>query len=342
MAVHVKRREQMNKVFIIAEAGVNHNGDLGLAKALIDVAYEAGVDAIKFQSFKAEKLVAKHAKKAAYQQETTGNEESQFEMLKKLELDIEAHQMLMDYAKEKELMFLSTPFDLESIELLEELGLPLYKIASGELTNLPYLKRIAQKHKPVIVSTGMATLEEVEACLAVLRTNGASDITVLHCNTEYPTPVIDVNLRAMDTLREKLGVRVGYSDHTLGIEMPIAAVAMGAVVIEKHITLDKNMEGPDHRASLEPQELKQMVQAIRNVECAMGTGLKVPSASELKNKEVARKSIVAATVIKKGELLTEENLTVKRPGTGLSPMLWDEVIGTYATKDFEEDELITR
>ena len=330
----------MNKVFIIAEAGVNHNGDIELAKKLIEKAAWAGVDAVKFQSFKADKLVSKKAKKAEYQKETTGNEESQYQMIKKLELDYEKHQELIDHCKKNNIMFLSSAFDLESIGLLNDLQMEIWKIPSGEITNLPYLKKIGKLNKKTILSTGMANLGEIEKALNILREAGTTDITVLHCNTEYPTPMKDVNLNAMNTIRDAFKVKVGYSDHTLGIEIPIAAVAMGAELIEKHFTLDNTMEGPDHRASLEPEELKAMVDAIRNIECAMGDGIKQPSESELKNKPIARKSIVAEKKIKKGDIFTEENLGIKRPGTGISPMEWDDVVGKIATKDFDEDELI--
>lgn len=330
----------MSRVFIIAEAGVNHNGSIDIAKKLIDVASEAGVDAVKFQSFKAEKIVSKYTPKAEYQKKTTDSNEKQLEMIKKLELDYEKHKELMNYCKTKGVMFLSSPFDLESIDLLHKLGLEIFKIPSGEITNLPYLRKIGRLKKKVILSTGMATLGEIEAALDVLRENGSNDIVVLHCNTEYPTPMEDVNLRAMLTIKEAFKVEVGYSDHTLGIEVPIAAVALGAKVIEKHFTLDKNMEGPDHKASLEPNELKEMVKAIRNIEKALGNGIKKPSKSELKNKQLVRKSIVAKRFIKKGEVFTEENITVKRPGNGISPMRWDEIIGKVANKDYKEDELI--
>jgi len=332
----------MDKVFIIAEAGVNHNGSIALARKLIDVASEAGADAVKFQTFKAEKVVSKNAPKAAYQKKTTDPTESQFEMIKKLELDVNAHKELMTYCKQKHIMFLSTPFDHASIELLNNLGLEIFKIPSGEITNLPYLRHIGSLKKRVIMSTGMADIGEIEDALDVLITAGTpkENITILHANTMYPTPMEDVNLRAMQTIACTFGCDVGYSDHTLGIEVPIAAVAMGAKVIEKHFTLDKTMEGPDHKASLEPDELKAMVQAIRNIEKALGTGIKKPSPSERPNIEVARKSIVAARPIKKGELFTEENLTIKRPGNGISPMRWDEIIGTEAQKDYKVDELI--
>ena len=330
----------MKKVFIIAEAGVNHNGSIELAKKLIDKAAEAGADAVKFQSFKAESLVTKNAKKAEYQEVTTGIAESQFQMIKKLELDYEKHGELMNYCQEKGILFLSSPFDLESIDLLHKLELEIFKIPSGEITNLPYLRKIGKLKKKVILSTGMSTLGDIEQALDILRENGTDDITVLHCNTEYPTPMKDVNLNAMKTIRDAFKVEVGYSDHTLGIEIPIAAVALGATIIEKHFTLDKTMEGPDHRASLEPNELKAMVTAIRNIENAMGDGVKKLTESEAKNIKIARKSIVASKNIKKGEIFTEENLTVKRPGDGISPMKWDQVLGQLAKQDFKEDEKI--
>jgi N,N'-diacetyllegionaminate synthase len=333
----------MKKTYIIAEAGVNHNGSLELAKRMIDVAVDAKVDAIKFQTFKAEKVVSRYAPKAEYQKKTTFAEESQLEMVKKLELDEVAHEKFLAYCRSRNIHFLSTPFDLESIDLLNKLGLEIFKIPSGEITNLPYLRKIGALEKEIILSAGMANLAEIEAALDVLTNAGTKlkDITVLHCNTEYPTPMQDVNLNAMQTIKFAFpGIRVGYSDHTEGIEVSIAAVAMGATIIEKHFTLDKNMEGPYHKASLEPAELKAMVHAIRNIEKALGTGIKKPSPSELKNKPIARKSIVAARNIRKGESFTEKNLTVKRPGTGISPMRWDEVIGQVAQKDYEEDELI--
>lgn len=330
----------MERVFIIAEAGVNHNGSVELAKLLIDKASEAGVDAVKFQSFKAEKLVTKDAIKADYQKQTTGNADNQYVMLKKLELDYDKHKELMEYSKTKGVTFLSSPFDLESIDLLMNLGLEIFKIPSGEITNLPYLRKIGRLNKKVILSTGMATLGEIEEAIGILKENGTTDITVLHCNTEYPTPMEDVNLNAMITIRDAFKVNVGYSDHTLGIEAPIAAVALGAKVIEKHFTLDKSMEGPDHRASLEPYELKKMVECIRNIEKALGDGIKRPSDSEIKNKSIARKSIVAACDIKEGQVFNAHNLAVKRPGDGISPMRWDEVIGKTAKKCFKEDELI--
>lgn len=332
----------MNKVFIIAEAGVNHNGNLALAKKLIDVATDAGADAIKFQTFKADKIVVKSAQKADYQKQATNKGESQYEMIKKLELNETMHGELIAHCKAKNIIFLSTPFDYDSIELLDSLGLKIFKIPSGEITNLPYLRKIGSFGKRVILSTGMANLGEIEAALDVLVASGTKkeNITVLHATTEYPCPLDEVNLRAMQTISQAFGVDVGYSDHTLGIEIPIAAVAMGASVIEKHFTLDRGMEGPDHKASLEPKELSAMVSAIRNVEKAMGDGIKKATASETKNMQVARKSIVAAKPIKKGEIFTTENIAVKRPGSGISPMRWDEIVGSMAHRDYEEDELI--
>jgi len=329
-------------VFIIAEAGVNHNGSLELAKKLIDVAADAGADAVKFQTFKADKLVSRTAQKAQYQKQTTDASESQYEMIKKLELDEAAHHELIAYCKTKNILFLSTPFDHESIKLLNDLGMKIFKIPSGEITNLPYLRHIGSLCKEVILSTGMADLGEIEDTLDILVSSGTpkEQITVLHATTEYPCPIEDVNLRAMQTIASAFGIKVGYSDHTNGIEVPIAAVAMGASVIEKHFTLDCAMEGPDHKASLEPHELNAMVSAIRNIEKALGSGIKKPSPSEAKNISIARKSIVASGGISKGELLTAENITVKRPGNGISPMRLDEIIGTVALKDYQEDELI--
>ena len=334
---------KQNKVIIIAEAGVNHNGDIAKAKALIDKGAEAGVDFVKFQTFKAGNLVTKQAKRAAYQDRNTQDNDSQYEMLKKLELSQAVHQELIDYCVQKGVQFLSTGFDFESLEFLAGLGITIAKIPSGEITNLPYLRKVATLFPEVILSTGMATIAEIKDAVKVLTDNGVSKdkITVLHCNTEYPTPMEDVNLKAMLHIQRELGVPVGYSDHTLGIEVPIAAVALGATVIEKHFTLDKTLPGPDHKASLEPEELKAMVMAIRNIEKAIGgSGLKEVSKSEAKNKPIARKSIVATKTIKKGDLFSVENLTIKRPGTGISPMQWDEVIGKTAKKDFEEDDLI--
>jgi N,N'-diacetyllegionaminate synthase len=331
-------------VFIIAEAGVNHNGSIELAKKLIDVAVEAGVDAVKFQTFKASNLVSKSAKKATYQKENMQEDEddSQYMMLKKLELDVKTHEELISYCQVKNIMFLSTPFDHDSIELLNNLGLEIFKIPSGEITNLPYLRHIGSLKKEVILSTGMSDMGEIENALDILIEAGTSKekITLLHANTMYPTPMEDVNLRAMVTIGNTFDIAYGYSDHTLGIEVDIAAVALGASCIEKHFTLSKTMDGPDHKASLEPDELKSMVTAIRNIELALGSSLKKPSKSEIPNIAVARKSIVASCSIKKGELFSEENLAVKRPSGGISPMRWDEVIGTLAIKDYCEDELI--
>jgi len=330
------------KTFIIAEAGVNHNGSVEMAFQLIDVAAASGADAVKFQTFKAEKIIAANAAKAGYQKDTTGIDESQLEMVKKLELDETAHTRLYQYCQHKGIQFLSTPFDLESIDLLNRLGLEIFKIPSGEITNLPYLRKLGALKKRLILSTGMANLGEIEAALNVLTESGTpmEKITVLHCNTEYPTPFEDVNLRAMLTIGHAFGVAVGYSDHTAGIEVAVAAVALGAAVLEKHFTLDRNLPGPDHRASLEPHELTAMISGIRNIEKALGTGIKKPSLSELKNKPVARKSIVAATPIKEGETFTEMNITVKRPGTGITPMRWDEIIGRKAGRDYKTDEII--
>ena len=333
----------MDNTFIIAEAGINHNGSLEMALRLIDVACAAGADAVKFQTFKADRIIAVNAPKAEYQKDATGTDESQLEMVKKLELDEAAHTRLHNYCQDKDIRFLSTPFDLESIDLLTRLGLEIFKIPSGEITNLPYLRKLGALKKRLILSTGMADLSEIKDALDVLADAGSrmEDITVLHCNTEYPTPFEDVNLRAMLTIRSAFpGISVGYSDHTLGIEAPIAAVAIGATVIEKHFTLDRNLPGPDHRASLEPDELAAMISAIRNIEKALGTGIKKPSPSESRNIPVARKSIVAAAPIKKGETFTEMNITVKRPGTGITPMRWDEMIGRKAAKPYRKDELI--
>lgn len=333
----------MKKTLIIAEAGVNHNGDIAKAKALIDKGAEAGVDYVKFQTFKAANLVTKQAKRATYQDKNTQNNDSQYEMLKKLELSQAVHQELIDYCAQKGVQFLSTGFDIESLEFLAQLGITIAKVPSGEITNLPYLRKVASLFPEVILSTGMATIEEIKDAVKVLTDNGVNKdkITVLHCNTEYPTPMEDVNLRAMLHIQQEVGIAIGYSDHTLGIEVPIAAVALGATVIEKHFTLDKTLPGPDHKASLEPEELKAMVMAIRNIEKAVGgSGLKEVSASEAKNKPIARKSIVASKSIKKGDFFTEENITVKRPGMGISPMQWDEIVAKMAKKDFEEDDLI--
>ena len=334
----------MKRVVIIAEAGVNHNGDIDKAKRLIDKAVEANVDYIKFQTFKTELCISKNAVKADYQIENTQNSsESQLEMVKKLELSFEQFIELEKYCQQKGIKFLSTGFDTDSLNFLAGLGVKIAKIPSGEITNLPYLRQVASLFPEVIISTGMATITEIKDAVKVLTDNGVSKdkITVLHCNTEYPTPMEDVNLKAMLHIQRELGVPVGYSDHTLGIEVPIAAVALGATVIEKHFTLDKTLPGPDHKASLEPDELKAMVSAIRNIEKAIGgSGLKEVSKSEEKNKPIVRKSIVASTDIKKGDIFTPENLTVKRPGTGISPMQWDEVIGKEAKQSFQEDDLI--
>ncbi|MBP1680114.1 MAG: hypothetical protein H6Q35_453 [Proteobacteria bacterium] len=332
----------MSKVFIIAEAGVNHNGSLEIAKKLIDVASDAGADAVKFQTFKADKLVSKKAQKAEYQKETTDSAESQYDMIKKLELDEIAHHELISYCKLKNILFLSTPFDHESIALLHRLEMPIFKIPSGEITNLPYLRLIGSLKKEVVLSTGMANLDEIKDALDILIKEGTPKerITVLHATTEYPCPIEDVNLKAMQTIADAFSVHVGYSDHTQGIEVPIAAVALGASVIEKHFTLDRSMEGPDHKASLEPDELMAMVKAIRNIEQALGDGIKQPSKSEAKNMPIARKSIVASKKIQIGEVLSSDNIAIKRPGNGLSPMRWDEVIGTMASKNYDEDELI--
>ena len=333
----------MKKVFIIAEAGVNHNGSIELAKKLIDVAVDSGVDAVKFQTFKTELCISKNAKKADYQVENTGNStETQFEMVKKLELSEDMHHELIAYCNSKNIMFLSTPFDHDSIELLNYLGLEIFKIPSGEITNLPYLRHIGKLNKKVILSTGMADIGEIEDALDILISSGTKkeNIIVLHANTMYPTPVEDVNLKAMVTIGNTFDIAYGYSDHTLGIEVDIAAVAMGACCIEKHFTLDCTMEGPDHKASLEPDELKAMVKAIRNIELALGSSVKKPSKSEIPNMQIARKSIVAKVDIKKGEIFSADNLTIKRPGNGINPMRWYEIVGTISTKDYKEDELI--
>jgi N,N'-diacetyllegionaminate synthase len=332
----------MRPVFIIAEAGVNHNGDIDLAKHLIDKAVEVGADAVKFQTFKAINFVSKNAKKAEYQSRLTLENESQLQMLSKLELNLQAHQELMSYCKMREILFLSTPFDHESIEILNKLGMEIYKIPSGEITNLPYLRHIGSLQKQIILSTGMSDLSEVKAALNVLVSSGTkkNHITILHANTEYPTPMRDVNLKAMLTIKYECGVEIGYSDHTVGIEVDIAAVAMGARIIEKHMTLDKTMPGPDHKASIEPHEFQAMVEAIRNVEIALGNGEKKPSKSELKNIHIVRKSIVAKRTINEGEVFTTDNVTIKRPGNGISPMEWDKIIGTNAKRLFREDDQI--
>lgn len=327
-------------VYIIAEAGVNHNGSLDLAKKLVDKAKESGADCIKFQTFVSGNLVSKNTNRADYQRKQANIDETQLEMLRKLELSFEDFIGLKKYCKDKGISFVSTAFDLESVDFLNQLDMPFWKIPSGEITNLPYLIKIANTHKPIIMSTGMSTLEEIEDAMKVLYDNGANNITILHCTTEYPAPYNEVNLKSIGTLRKKFSLNVGYSDHTKGIEIPIAAAAMGATVIEKHFTLDRNMEGPDHKASLEPDELKSMVTAIRNVECAIGNGIKKPSESEMKNITIVRKSIIAKTDIKKGDIFTEDNITVKRPGNGISPMKWFEILGQESIRDFIEDELI--
>lgn len=355
----------MRETYIIAEAGVNHNGSLDLAKQLIDAAVEAGADAVKFQTFKTEKLVARSAPKAEYQARETGAEESQFEMIKRLELDEASHRVLIDHCRSRGIQFLSTPFDPDSVDLLAEtFDLPRLKVPSGEITNAPLLLKMAQTGKPIILSTGMSTLGEVETALGVLafgylgweqpavesfqaayateegRRALQENVTLLHCTTEYPTPYAEVNLRAIDVMREAFGLAVGYSDHTAGIAVSIGAAARGAVLIEKHFTLDRNLPGPDHKASLEPEELKAMVASIRQIEAALGRAVKVPVASELKNRSVARKSIVAARTIAKGELLTAENVAIKRPGTGKSPLLYWDLLGTRAERDYQEEEPI--
>jgi N,N'-diacetyllegionaminate synthase len=333
----------INRTTIIAEAGVNHNGDLKLAKRLVDVAAEAGADLVKFQTFKVNHLITKNAAKAEYQIETTSKDESQFEMLTKLELTEAMHESLISYCKKKKIKFFSSGFDIQSLDYLNLLGLSQFKIPSGEITNLPYLRHVGTFGKPIILSTGMSTIYEIEDALKALEKVGMQrkDITVLHCNSQYPTPMIDVNLKAMCTIRDTLGVNIGYSDHTLGVEVAIAAVALGATVIEKHFTLDRNMLGPDHKASLEPEELALMIRSIRNIEQSLGENVKRPSPSELKNKTIARKSLVARIPIKNGEIFTKENITTKRPGDGVSPMLWDKIVGQVAKRDFATDELIS-
>lgn len=327
-------------IIIIAEAGVNHNGDFDLALKLADEAKAAGADIVKYQTFQPEALVSRHASKASYQKETTGAEESQLEMLKKLAFSPEEYRSIKAYCDKIGITFLSTPFELESVAFLSELEMPFWKIPSGEVTNLPYLLAIARTKKPVVMSTGMCELDEIQTAMDVLKSNGTPNITLLHCNTEYPTPYEDVNLRAMETMRERFGVEVGYSDHTPGIEVPIAAAALEASVIEKHFTLDRNMKGPDHKASLNPDELAAMVKAIRHIEEAMGSGEKIVSSSERKNVAIVRKSIVARRALQKGDLLSEENLTIKRPAGGVTPMRWFEALGTRAVRDFGEDEPI--
>ena len=332
----------INHTIIIAEAGVNHNGDINLAKKLVDAAAEAGADIVKFQTFKAENLAIQNAPTAEYQKENTSVNQSQFDILKNLELTSCMHEELITYCKEKKITFFSSGFDIQSLNYLNSLEFNQFKIPSGEITNLPYLRHVGSFRKPLIISTGMSELEEINDAIKVLEDVGTERkyITVLHCNSEYPTPVEDVNLKAMCTIRDTLGVKVGYSDHTLGIEVAIAAVALGATIIEKHFTLDRNLVGPDHKASLEPKELKLMVKSIRNIEQSLGSGIKKPSKSEVKNKYIVRKSLVAIKSIKLGEKFTIDNVGTKRPGKGISPMLWDKVIGKIAKKNFVIDELI--
>ena len=327
-------------IFIIAEVGVNHNGDIRLAKKLVDAAAEAKADAVKFQTFIGTNCVSAGAEKASYQKETVGEAESQLDMIRKLELTFDEFRELKAYCEEKKILFLSTAFDLDSARFLHEIGVAAYKIPSGEITNYPLLKTIGAFGGKVILSTGMSEPEEIGRAMEVLRQSGTTDISLLHCNTQYPTPMQDVNLRAMEQMREMFRVPIGYSDHTQGIEVPIAAAALGAAIIEKHFTLDRNMEGPDHRASLEPDELKQMVASIRNIETAMGDGHKRVTASERENLVIVRKSIVAGVPIRKGEVFTEDNLAVKRPGSGISPMRWNEILGRTADRDYEADDLI--
>ena len=325
-------------VFIIAEAGVNHNGSLELAYKLVDAAKEANADCVKFQTYITENDTAVNCEKAEYQK--TEQQESQYELLKKSELSFDDFRKIQEYCKKKGIMFLSTPFDIESLKFLEEIHMPIWKIASSEVENFQLLREMAKTHKPIILSTGMCTIEEISNAVDVLKKYGAGEIRILHCNTQYPTPMEDVNLKAMYELKSMFQCDIGYSDHTQGIEVPIAAVAMGATIIEKHFTLDRNMEGPDHVASLNPLELKEMVQAIRNIEKAIGTGKKVPSNSEKENRIAARKSIFARCEIKKGQKFTEENIIAKRPGGGVNPMRWEEVIGTCAVRNFKRDEMI--
>ena len=331
-----------NRTIIIAEAGVNHNGDLALAKKLIEVAAGAGAEYVKFQTFSADRIVSQSASKAEYQKQTTDASETQYEMLKRLELSSHMHLELIKHCEEQSIKFLSTGFDIESVELLVDLGIDLIKIPSGEITNLPYLRFIGSLALPVILSSGMSTMDEIGDALAILEGAGLdrSRVTVLHCTTEYPTPMVEVNLRAITSIRNTFGVVVGYSDHTVGIEVSIAAVALGASVIEKHFTLDRALPGPDHKASLEPNELIAMVKAIRNIEDSLGSGIKLPALSEIKNMQIARKSIIAKQQIRKGEVLSTSNLIVKRPGAGISPMHWDLLVGQIANRDYLPDEMI--
>ena len=327
-------------VLIIAEAGVNHNGSLELAKKMADVAKAAGADIVKYQTAKPELVVSRFAQKAEYQKEKTGADESQLEMIKKIHFGFEAHRELKEYCDSIGIMYLSTPFDMDSIDFLAEMDMPVWKIPSGEITNLPYLEKVAKLGKPVIMSTGMCEISEIKDALEILEKNGAGEITILHCNTEYPTPLKDANVKAMLDIKANFGTAVGFSDHTLGLEAPLAAVSLGATVIEKHFTLDKTMEGPDHQASMAPEELFALVESIRKTEVALGDGVKKVTESEAKNKDIARKSIVAKVPVKAGEVFTEENITVKRPGNGISPMRWYEVLGQVAKRDFSLDELI--
>jgi len=333
---------QANRTLIIAEAGVNHNGDMNLAKQLIDVAVDAGADIVKFQSFNADRLTTTTAEKAIYQIKTTGKQESQYEMLRRLELSIDMHKELIEYCSQRHIEFFSTGFDIDSVNLLIDLGQSHFKIPSGEITNLPYLRHIGQQGKEVVLSTGMSTLGDIEFAINALEQSGTNrnKITILHCTTEYPTPMNEVNLSAMQNIHKAFGVKIGYSDHTQGIEVAIAAAALGASVIEKHFTLDRTLPGPDHKASLEPNELKSMIQCVRNINVAMGDGIKRLTPSEMKNKDIARKSIVAGRAINKGEKFTEDNLTTKRPGTGISPINWDLIVGKIAARDYLTDELI--
>jgi len=342
MVTRVKKERKMPKVFIIAEAGVNHNGSLKVAKKMVDAAAGAGADAIKFQTFNAQAMVSKYAPKAEYQKISTGKRESQFEMIRKLELSAESHKALLVHCRKKKILFLSSPFDLKSIEILVRLGLKIFKIPSGEITNFPYLCKIGSLRKKVILSTGMANNREIKRALDLLVENGTRRecIAILQCNTEYPTQLKDANLLAMQAMKNKFKVRVGYSDHTLGVEATIAAVALGASVIEKHFTLDKNMSGPDHKASLDCKELRDLVIAVRKTEEALGSKVKKPTSSELRNIMVVRKSIVASNHIKRGEVFSQDNLAVKRPGTGIDPMKWEHVVGKIAKKDFLKDEMI--
>lgn len=327
-------------VLIIAEAGVNHNGSFELAKKMADVAKAAGADIVKYQTAVPELVISRFAPKAEYQKESTGEVESQLEMVKKIHFGFAEHRKLKEYCDSIGIKYLSTPFDMDSIDFLAGMDMPVWKIPSGEVTNLPYLEKVARLKKPIIMSTGMCEIPEIKAALDVLYSNGADDVTILHCNTEYPTPLKDANVKAMLDIQKNFGTKVGYSDHTLGLEAPLAAVALGATVVEKHFTLDKNMEGPDHAASMSPEELTALVKAIRNTELALGDGVKKVTESEAKNKDVARKSIVAKVPIKAGEVFTTDNITVKRPGNGISPMRWYEVLGQSAKRDFSLDELI--